>query len=81
MADRYPTPVFLDATVLSNFASAGGTSFLTSLLEAAVVVPAVRDEVERGRIDRSTADDWLDTWREQRGYYAPVESVGDLLDD
>lgn len=168
MADRYPTPVFLDATVLSNFASAGGVSFLTTLLEAPVVVPAVRDEierglsagheyldgaihsigdglpvrdvspndefrefrerldageaesilgviehggtiatddlaarrvaderdlpvtgsigllvlgVERGRIDRSTADDWLDTWREQRGYYAPVESVGEILDD
>lgn len=65
MADRYPTPVFLDATVLSNFASAGGTSLLTTVLEAPVVVPAVRDEVERGL---DAGHEYLD---------AAVRSIGD----
>lgn len=37
--------------------------------------------VELGRIDRTTADGWLDTWCEVRGYYAPVGSVDELLDD
>jgi len=37
--------------------------------------------VERGQIDGETADDWLDAWRRHRGYYAPVESVRELLDD
>jgi len=37
--------------------------------------------VERGAIASETADDWLDGWREHRGYYAPVESVKELLDD
>jgi predicted nucleic acid-binding protein len=37
--------------------------------------------VERERIDSKTADEWLDGWRKHRGYYAPVESVKELLDD
>lgn len=160
--------VVLDTTVLSNFASTDGLSLVTAILESPVVVPAVRDELERGldagheylatavdaldeglsvqplssdddrpeirdrldlgeaesllwaiehrgtlatddlaartiadqrgvpvtgsigllvlgvesgHLDRATADEWLDTWREKRGYYAPVESVTEILDD
>jgi len=167
MAGRYPRPVFLDATFLSNYASTDSIGFLVSILESPVVVPAVQDEIERGhrfghdylataveafddglrigdvppetaaaqlrdrldpgeadalhgaiecdgtlatddlaarrladelgisvtgsigllvvgiehgRIDRETADEWLKTWRDERGYYAPVESVDELLD-
>lgn len=36
--------------------------------------------VERGRVDRETADAWFETWRDERGYYAPVDEVGDVLD-
>ncbi|WP_338740351.1 hypothetical protein [Haloplanus salilacus] len=168
MAGRYPQPIFIDATVLSNYASTDSIGFLVSILESPVVVPAVRNEIERGhrfghdylataveafddglqigdipsetaagqlrdrldpgeadalrgaverdgtlatddlaarrladelgipvtgsigllvvgiergRIDRETADEWLETWRNERGYYAPVESVGELLDE
>ena len=168
MAERHPQPVFLDTTVVSNFASTDGIEFLTTVPESAVVVPAVREEIERGeragyeyldaavdalgeslpvravpaeaddsdirdRLDAGeaesilgalehggtvatddlaarrvaesrelpvtgsvgllvlgvergaiaseTADDWLDGWRKHRGYYAPVESVNELLDD
>jgi predicted nucleic acid-binding protein len=168
MAKRYPQPVFLDATVVSNFASTDGITFLTTLLDSPVVSPAIRDEIERGehagyeylgsavevfgeelpvrevpseaddsdirdrldigeaesilgvlahggtvatddlaarrvaesrdlpvtgsigllvlgiereQIDSKTADEWLDGWRKHRGYYAPVESVKELLDD
>lgn len=168
MPDGYSEPVFLDATVISNFASTDSIDFLVSVLESAVVVPAVRDEIEQGRqfgheyldsaaeafgkglrvseispetedeqfrerldageaealasaleqggtlatddlaarrladerdvpvtgsigilvlgierghIDSETADEWLDTWRETRGYYAPVESVEEVLDE
>jgi len=168
MVERYPRPVFLDATVVSNFASTDGIGFLTTLLESPVIVPAVREEIERGeragyeylgtavdafgesllvrevppeaddsdirdrldageaesilgvlahggtaatddlaarrvaenrevpvtgsigllvlgvkrgQIDGDTADSWLDTWRDRRGYYAPVESVNELLDE
>jgi predicted nucleic acid-binding protein len=48
MPDGYPQPVFLDATVISNFASTNSVEFLVHLLEAPIVVPAVRDEIERG---------------------------------
>jgi len=48
MPDGYPQPVFLDATVISNFASTSSVEFLVHLLEAPVVAPAVRDEIERG---------------------------------
>lgn len=37
--------------------------------------------VESGLLNRETADEWLDTWRDQRGYYAPVESVSEIVDD
>lgn len=37
--------------------------------------------VEREQIDSETADKWLGGWRKRRGYYAPVESVKELLDD
>lgn len=30
--------------------------------------------IERGHIDKETADEWLDTWRDTRGYYAPWEA-------
>jgi predicted nucleic acid-binding protein len=167
MADGYPQPVFLDATVLSNYASTNSVGFLVHVLASPVVVPAVRDEIEQGvdlgheyltravetfdkglpvgdappelggaelrerldpgetealrgaaerggtiatddlaarrlateldvpvtgsigllvlgiereRIDDETADEWIETWRDERGYYAPVESVTELLD-
>lgn len=168
MAEQYPKPTVLDATVVSNFASTNAVEYLVEVLESPVVVPAVRDEiaegyrhgydyletaidafddrlpiidvdrdaewsgirnrldageaesllaalqrdgtlatddlaarriaddrnrpvvgsigvlvlgVERERLDRATADSWLDTWRDERGYYAPVESVADVLTD
>ncbi|MFA1611895.1 hypothetical protein [Halobellus rubicundus] len=168
MGDRYPLPVFLDATVVSNFASTDAIGFLVAVLGSPLVVPAVREEIERGQnlgheylasaveafddegigvadppdgsverglrnrldageaetlraaaerggtiatddlaarrlagelsipvvgsigllvvgvergeITRETADAWLETWREERGYYAPVERIGDVLD-
>lgn len=49
MSRRYPQPVFLDATVLSNFASSDAVGFLETILDSPVVVPAVRDEIERGQ--------------------------------
>lgn len=168
MPDGYPQPVFLDATVISNFASTSAVEFLVHLLEAPIVVPAVRDEIEQGvkhgheylttaveafdnglavsdvppeigrvslherldpgetealrgaverdgtiatddlaarrlateldvpvtgsigllvlgikrdRIDDETADEWVETWRNERGYYAPVKSVTELIDE
>ena len=168
MPDGYPQPVFLDATVISNFASTNSIEFLVSILEAPVVAPAVRDEIEQGtdfgheyltsaveafdeglevsgvpaeigkvslherldpgetealrgaverdgtiatddlaarrlateldvpvtgsigllvlgikreHIDSETADEWLEVWRDERGYYAPIESVTELLDE
>lgn len=168
MADGYPQPIFLDATVLSNFASTDGIDFLLTVLDDPVVVPAVSEEIEqgygfgheylaraidafddglrvgeapsasemeelherldageaqalrsaldhdgtlatddlaardlaadrdvpvtgsigllvlgieRGRVDRDRADGWLNTWRETRGYYAPVKSVDEVLDE
>lgn len=167
MASRYPQPVVLDTTVVSNFASTDSISFLIATLESPMVVPAIRDELQRGLdtghkyldsavdalsdelpvrplssdqdfngirerldlgeadsllaaikydgtlatddlaartvaeqhdvpvtgsvgllvlgveydyIDQKIADEWLDTWREQRGYYAPIESVTEILD-
>lgn len=168
MPDGYPEPIFLDATVLSNFASTDAIGFLVEVLNSPVVVPTVRDEIEqgqqfgheylataveafddglrvsdippkpgsvrfrerldageaealrgaikhdgtiatddlaarnladeqdvpvtgsigllvlgieRGRIDKETADKWLDTWRDTRGYYAPVGSVEEVVDE
>ena len=170
MPDRYPQPVFLDATVISNFASTRSVKFLVHLLEAPIVVSAVRDEIEQGggvkhghgyltsavkafdnglavsdvppeigrvslherpdpgkaealrgaverdgtiatddlaarrlateldvpvtgsigllvlgikgeHIDSETADEWLEVWRDERSYYAPVESITELLEE
>lgn len=165
---RASSPLVLDATVVSNFASSGSVSFLVRLHESTVVTPAVRDEITRGlqleygylksavdafgdtlpvrsvprdellaelrerldageaeslraaiehggtiatddlaarriakdrdqpvigsigllvlgirrdHIDQETADRWLDIWRNERDYYAPVDSVGDVLDE
>ena len=36
--------------------------------------------IKREHIDSETADKWLEVWRDERGYYAPVESVTELLD-
>jgi len=36
--------------------------------------------IKRERIDSETADECLEVWRDERGYYAPVESVTELLD-
>lgn len=166
MSGGYPQPVVLDTTVVSNFASTDSISFLAAVLKSPVVVPAVRDELERGLdagheyldavvdalgeelpiqsvsaddgvqeirnrldrgeaesllsaiehrgtlatddlaarkvanqrdvpvtgsigllvlgvesgyLDRNTADEWLDTWRERRGYYAPVKNMAEIL--
>lgn len=49
MAGRYPEPIVLDATVLSNFASTNAIEFLVEVLDSPVVVPAVRDEIEQGK--------------------------------
>lgn len=168
MGERYPNPVVLDATVVSNFASTNSVGFLADVLESPVTVPTVRDEITRGyrhghdylesaidafgdrlpvinvdrsdessairdrldageaeamlgaierngtlatddlaarsvaderncpvigsigilvlgveggQLDRPTADAWLDTWRDERGYYAPVDSVSEVLED
>jgi len=106
-------PLFLDTTVLSNFASSESIDCLTTMVDGGMVVPAVRDELVRGRahghrflegaiaaigedlplvepgdvgsseertairdrLDVETANAWLATWRDERGYYAPVERV------
>ena len=48
MADGYPQPISLDATVISNFASTNSIGFLTRTLDAPLVVPAVRKEIRQG---------------------------------
>lgn len=167
MVEGYSQPVFLDTTVISNYASTDAIEFVVQVVEAPAVVPAVRDEIEQGvdfgheyltraveafdeglpisdepaeihgmnlserldsgeaealrgaaehdgtiatddlaarrlgseldipitesigllilgikqsRIDTQTADKWIENWQNQRGYYAPVESVAELLD-
>jgi predicted nucleic acid-binding protein len=37
--------------------------------------------IKREHIDSETADKWLEVWRDERGYYAPVESVTELVDE
>ncbi|WP_336133865.1 hypothetical protein [Natronomonas amylolytica] len=163
----YASPLFLDSTVVSNFASSDSLPFFPQLRESTVVTPAVREEITQGfqleyeylesavdafedtlpvrsvpqdellaelrerldigeaeslrgaiehggtiatddlaarrvaegrnqavigsvgllvlgirrdYIDQKTADRWLDIWRNERDYYAPVDSVGDVLD-
>lgn len=168
MPELQSHPVFLDTTVLSNFASTDSIEMLVDVLDSVVVVAAVRDEleeganhgheyleralafvdaefeveavqdsstdcidvreqldageaaallgarrrngtiatddlaarrlaaecdidvtgsvgllalgIERNRVSIQQADGWLDTWRQKRGYYAPVDSVADVLD-
>jgi len=168
MHRRLSDPVFVDTTVLSNFASTDGTASLQETVGSLVVVAAVRRELERGvdhghdylesaraqidaestvevveisasadsplleQLDRGEtdalwgaldrdgtlasddlaarqvaanqgvqvtgsvgllalgvtrdvltaeiADEWLETWRAKRGYYAPVDSVREVLE-
>jgi predicted nucleic acid-binding protein len=49
MANGYPDPIFLDATVLSDFASTDAIDVLVEALDSSVVVPAVRNEIEQGQ--------------------------------
>jgi Predicted nucleic acid-binding protein, contains PIN domain len=35
--------------------------------------------VSCGSLSQETADDWLTTWRDERGYYAPVDSISEIL--
>lgn len=35
--------------------------------------------VHRDLLSVDTADEWLETWRNERGYYAPVESVSEVV--
>ena len=37
--------------------------------------------IKRDLLDVTTANEWLDTWRTKRGYYAPVERVENVLDE
>lgn len=41
-------PVFLDTTVLSNFASSNAIETLDDTLDSIAIVPAVREELEQG---------------------------------
>ena len=35
--------------------------------------------LRRNALDVETANAWLETWRNERGYYAPVERIEDVL--
>lgn len=35
--------------------------------------------VHRNLLSEETADEWLDMWREERDYYAPVESISEVV--
>jgi predicted nucleic acid-binding protein len=48
MSEDIAHPVFLDATVLSNFASSGTVARLVTILDRPVAVPAVREELAEG---------------------------------
>lgn len=37
--------------------------------------------IEQDALDVTIADQWLETWRTKRGYYAPVESIEDIIDN
>lgn len=37
--------------------------------------------VVRDELSAETADEWLETWRTERDYYAPVETVTEVLPD
>jgi predicted nucleic acid-binding protein len=72
MAGRYPQPIVVDTTVLSNFASTDSISFLIAVLESPMVVPAVRDELKRGL---DTGHDYLDTAVDALGDELPVRPL------
>lgn len=36
--------------------------------------------VECGHVERATANEWLSTWEERRGYYAPVDRIDDVVE-
>lgn len=36
--------------------------------------------IRRGELDVATADDWLEAWRTERGYYSPVGSLDEAID-
>lgn len=48
MSESFSSPVVLDATVLSNFASTASVTWLTSVLGNPMTVPAVERELRRG---------------------------------
>lgn len=37
--------------------------------------------IQRAELSVTTADEWLETWRTERGYYAPVESIAEVVDE
>lgn len=37
--------------------------------------------IVRDELSTETADEWLETWRTERDYYAPVETVTEVLSD
>jgi predicted nucleic acid-binding protein len=48
MSGPFSSPVVLDATVLSNYASTDSVTWLTTTLDALQTVPAVQTELEQG---------------------------------
>lgn len=78
MADDVTQPVFLDATVLSNFASSGSIAELAAILDRPVAVPTVRDELEEG-YDRNY--EFLDTALGQLGDGIALLEVTEGTDD
>lgn len=36
--------------------------------------------IDRDALDVATADEWLSTWRSERGYYAPVDRFEEVLE-
>lgn len=78
MAERSPSPVFPDTTVVSNFASTDGLGSLTTVLEPPVVVPTVRDEIERG--ERAGCE-YLGVAVDALGESLPIREVPSEADD
>lgn len=80
MSEAHPSPVVLDATVLSNFANSDSVEFLTTILENPQTVPAVRTELEQGVVSGytylGTAMDGIDN-----GDIGTVDTVPDMLAD
>lgn len=36
--------------------------------------------IRRGELDPATANDWLNTWRNERGYFAPIDRIEEVRD-